>query len=73
MVVDLILDRQCGCSYMPEQFYRDCMCYGDVAEEITRAMDFGDERDVKRELCNYITDNEYNPDICKYINSVDWL
>lgn len=73
MVVDLILDRKCGCEYAPEKFYYNCVCYGDVAEEIARAMDSGTEQDVKRELCNYIIDNEYNPDICNFINSVNWL
>jgi hypothetical protein len=28
---------------------------------------------VKRELCKYIKDNEYNMELCEYINSVNWL
>ena len=77
MIIDLILDRKDGEAfgerYNASQFYRDCVCYGSIGWDITRAMDYGTEKDVRRELCNYVTDNEYNPDICKYINSRNWL
>lgn len=73
MVVDLILDRKDGLEYDPEQFYRDAMQYGEVADEITRALDSGTEADVKKALCKYIKDNKYNPSICDYINSVSWI
>ena len=77
MIVDLILDRKDGEEYgelyNPYEFYRNCMGYGPIGHGITRAMDFGTERDVKRELCEYITANEYNPAICDYINSREWL
>ena len=36
-------------------------------------MDYGDEKDVKEELCEYIDRNKYNPDIKNYISSVSWL
>lgn len=73
MIVDLILDRKDGVEYHAPDFYRNCVCYGDVGEEITRAMDLGTEEDVKKALCQYIDDQEYNPEIKKYIMSVEWL
>lgn len=81
MIIDLILDRKDGEEYGelydPHLFYRECMQYNRVftgiADGITRAMDFGEEHDVQRELCNYITENGYNPAICEYINSRNWL
>lgn len=77
MIVDLILDRKDSEEYSPEKFYRDVMRYNSsfegIADEITRAMDFGTEEDVKRALCKYIEDNEYSKSICDYINSVKWL
>ena len=75
MVIDLILDRK-DCEdydYDPAKFYHECMCYGDVAENITMAMDYGTEEQVRRALCDYIVENQYNPAICDYINSVSWL
>ena len=59
--------------YMPERFYQQVMDYGEVGFGITAAMDGGTEEDVKRELCKYIIDNEYNPDLCNYINERTWL
>jgi hypothetical protein len=49
------------------------MDYGEVGFGITAAMDGGTEEDVKRELCKYIKDNEYNMELCEYINKVNWL
>lgn len=59
--------------YDPHRFYMDVMGYGRIGDEITEAMDYGDEADVKQALCNYIYDNNYNPEICNFINSVNWL
>lgn len=59
--------------YMPERFYQQVMDYGEVGWDILRAMDEGTEEDVKRELCKYIKDNEYNEELCEYINGVNWL
>ena len=73
MIIDLILDRKDGYKYNVEDFYRDCVEYGEVGFEITRALDSGTEKDVKQALCNYIIENGYNKNICKYINSVNWL
>lgn len=81
MIIDLILDRELGEKhgerYNPHKFYRECMEYNSIfsgiADGITRAMDFGEETDVRRELCNYVTGNGYSPSICDYINSREWL
>lgn len=77
MIIDLILDREDGEKfgelYNAHDFYFDVMCYGEIGEDITMAMDYGDESDVRRELCNYVKDNGYNPTICDYINSREWL
>ena len=73
MIIDLILDRKDGYKYNVEDFYRDCVEYGEVGFEITRALDSGTEKDVKQALCDYIIENGYNKNICKYINSVNWL
>ena len=40
---------------------------------ITIAMDYGTEEDVRKALCRYIDDNEYNEKIKDYINSRAWL
>ena len=75
MIIDLILDRKEDTenTYNPKHFYNMVMCYGDTGKGITAAMDYGEETDVKSALCDYITRNEYNPDIKNYINSVNWL
>lgn len=77
MIIDKILDRYDGEPegevYRPEDFYRDMVLYGGSGEDIARAMDFGTEEDVRRELCKYIVGNDYNPEICEYINSRCWL
>lgn len=73
MIVDLILDRKDSRKYNAHDFYMDCMGYGRIAHDITRAMDGGTEDDVKAALCKYISDNEYNPLLCSYICRLDWL
>ena len=64
--------------YDPHKFYTYIFgfvggCAGDAAEEITREMDGGTEESVKQALCKYILDHDYNPDLCDYIKSRDWL
>ena len=77
MIIDLILDRKDGEEYGEEynarDFYYACLRYGEVGDDITRALDSGTEKDVKKALCDYVIDNDYNKNICKYINSVNWL
>jgi len=59
--------------YSPRKFYHNIMSYGEIGYEISRAMDYGTNKDVQKALCNYIVNNDYNTDICDYINSVEWL
>lgn len=74
MIIDLILDRKDGSSYKAKEFYDDVMIYEKGSDyKISRALDGGTEEDVKRELCDYIIHNNYNPKICNYINKVTWL
>ena len=77
MIIDLILDRKDGVEYDARSFYNDVLYYEsyDMGSDggISRAMDEGEEKDVKRELCVYIDRNRYNPAIKDYINSVSWL
>lgn len=79
MIIDLILDRkdeekETGVdSYSASDFYRSVVQYGKVGWDITSAMDYGTEEDVKKALCAHIDDNGYNPKIKKYINSKEWL
>lgn len=77
MVIDLILDRKYGAKYKAREFYTDMMRYHDIFPEITEpilsALDGGTEKDVKRELSNYIQEQGYSVKICDYINSVGWL
>jgi hypothetical protein len=77
MIIDLILDRKDGKPYSPKKFYDEVMAYGKtwpkMAYPIADAMDVGTEKQVKLALEKYITDNEYNPSIIDYINSVNWI
>ena len=83
MIIDCILDRK-GFEedgvmdyYNPRDFYWSMMSYGSMdmgnGYDIARAMDGGNEDDVRRELCKYIDDNKYSPEIKDYINSVEWI
>jgi hypothetical protein len=82
MIIDLILDRKDGDNvftengykpYTAERFYRQLVEYGEIGFDIQRAFDGGTEQDIKRELCRYIDEQEYNPEIKNYVNSVIWL
>lgn len=62
--------------YSAQAFYTDVRRYEadfELEPQISLAMDYGTEADVKNALCQYIIRNEYNLDICKYIHSVDWI
>ena len=74
MIIDLILDRKGGSSYKAKEFYDDVMAYEEGTDyKISRALDGGTEKDVRKALCDYIINNDYNPKICNYINKVTWL
>lgn len=74
MIIDLILDRKGGHSYVAKEFYDDVTAYEEGTDyEISRALDSGSEKNVRKALCDYIRSNEYNPKICNYINKVAWL
>lgn len=80
MVIDLILDRKAGeFKYNAKKAYdyirteEECFDFIENGINISGAMDHGTEEDVKKQLCNYILKNDYNPEICEYINSVNWL
>ena len=74
MIVDLILDRKDGHPYRAKEFYDNVMAYEEGTDyERSRALDGGTEKDVKKALCDYIINNDYNPKICNYINKVTWL
>ena len=78
MIIDLILDRKDGYPYNAHEFYNDIRDYerlgvGTHGEDISIAMDYGDNRDVQRVLCQYIDRNEYNPSIKDYIRSQEWV
>lgn len=77
VIIDCILDRRdgeaYGVEYSPHDFYVSVMRYGEIGHGITAAMDYGEEEDVRRELCKYIIDNDYNPEICEWVNAQNWL
>lgn len=82
MIIDLILDRKYNekttgyDTYDPYEFYREVMSYESIFElprDISSALDYGTEDDVRNALCKYIDDQQYNPDIKNYVNSKTWL
>lgn len=76
MIIDLILERKETGYYEPERFYRDVMNYEslfNMNRKISYAMDYLENDDVIKALCDYIDDNGYNPDIKNYIKAQNWL
>jgi hypothetical protein len=73
MVIDLILERKSGAPYSASQFYREACAYGEIAGEITHAMDTGINKEIQKALCFYVLGNDYNLEICEYVNAEDWL
>ena len=77
MIIDLILDRKDGCSFDPVEFANEIQDYSDVFPEICapilQALESKTEQRVKHALCGYVLEQEYNPEICDYINAVSWL
>ena len=77
MIIDLILDRKDGLKYNALDFYMEVFYYGcvwpELANPITRAMDGGEDADVRKALCDYVDAGGYPEHIKDYINSVEWL
>lgn len=78
MIIDLILDRKNGRRYSAHDFYLEVRKYerlgvGTHCEDISIAMDYGDNRDVQCVLCQYIQRNRYPADIEDYIRSQVWV
>lgn len=77
MLIDYILDRRAGDKYNAKELYDYCQymgsIHGDLYWNVARALDAGTNKDIQRELCKYVIKSGYNPDICDYINSVNWL
>ena len=73
MIIDTILDRKSGSNYVIETMkymYDEAMIFKFF--QLASALDCGNENDIKRELCNYIVNNNYPRELCNYINSVKW-
>lgn len=76
MIIDKILDRKDGEEYDAREFYYYLMQPGGGIHEknISEAMDYGNESDVKLELLIYCNDNGYtDPEIIDFIKSINWL
>lgn len=73
MIIDRILDRYDGSDYNAKDFYNEMLAYGGYGTNISRAMDFGSEDDVRKALCDYIDFNQYNRKIKEFINKANWL
>lgn len=59
MIIDSILDRKNGRHYSAHDFYNEVRKYERLGvwthgEDISIAMDYGDNKDVQRVLCQYI-------------------
>ncbi len=74
MIIDKILDTRAG---VPYDFYEDGRYIYDEAQifgfdYIIDAFDGGTNKDCQKALCRYIDENNYNPDIKKFVNSFNW-
>lgn len=74
MIIDVILDRRAGDEYTTNEMRRLYVYAMDFKFwDLADALDNGDNEDIQRELCQYVSDQNYNPAIIDYINSVDWV
>lgn len=82
MIIDEILDRKDWEEegydvYNAHDFYTNCMIssthFNGIGDEITYAMDYLENKDVQEAICHYIINNEYNPQICDYVRSKNWI
>ena len=75
MIIDAILDRRACPEYYGEREIEYILEEADIFgfNEITRAFATGNNRNVQNALCNYIDNNEYNPEIKDFVKSVNWV
>ena len=79
MIIDLILDRKDGQEYNAKDFYNEISEYSGLFQgtasgvEIAEMLDNGTNKDVQKALCDYITENDYNPEIKDFVNSCNWI
>ena len=74
MIIDVILDRRAGDEYTENEMRRLYVYAMDFKFwDLADALDSGDNKDIQRELCQYVSDQNYNPAIIDYINSVNWV
>lgn len=79
MLIDAILDRKADrengiFNYKPKELYDYLMGWTLPSyQSVSRAMDEGTNKDVQAAMCAYIDLEEYNPDIKRFVKSVDWL
>ena len=74
MIIDVILDRRAGDEYTTNEMRRLYVYAMDFKFwDLADALDNGDNEDIQRELCQYISDENYCSTIIDYINSVNWV
>ena len=77
MLIDVILDREGGCGYTPEELKYEAFesaFANDVYKDVQKAVKSGNEAKVKEELIKYTKNNDYySPKLEEYIKSVIWL
>ena len=75
MIIDAILDRKDGMMYSSANFISYCQSEIDVMGldyKFPSYINNGDEEKAKKDLCRYIDEQNYNPEIKTYIGSVEW-
>ena len=74
MIIDEILTIQSDPdSYVARNFYAEMNCWRGYGWMIARAMDSGTNEDVQNELCRYVMECGYNPQVCRFILSFNWI
>lgn len=76
MIIDLILNRKDGETYNAKNAYNYVTEQESLFNDefpISRAFDSGNNKDIQNALSKYILDSGYNPEIIKYIKSVEWI
>lgn len=71
MIVDIILDRRDGEPYS-QQAFLDYAIDGEY-ESVAKALMTNDESVIKQTLKDYLDNNQFNPEIGEYIDSVNWV